>query len=139
MSSILEQMRLESARGLWPRVRVGGRKVNRSYLKESGNAVRILWRLLLANAKFSRRSQDMKLRYYELMIKLALHEDNYLDACKAWQEVWDTEDVKNNEQQNIQAMEHIIMFIVLAPYDNEQSDMIQKLYANPALKKCVLH
>lgn len=36
-------------------------------------------------------------------------------------------------------MEHIIMFIVLAPYDNEQSDMIQKLYANPALKKCVLH
>lgn len=46
--------------------------------------------------------QDMKLRYYELMIKLALHEDNYLDACKAWQEVWDTEEVKNNEQQNMQ-------------------------------------
>lgn len=44
----------------------------------------------------------MKLRYYELMIKLALHEDNYLDACKAWQEVWDTEEVKNNEQQNMQ-------------------------------------
>jgi 26S proteasome regulatory subunit N5 len=44
----------------------------------------------------------MKLRYYELMIKLALQEDNYLDACKAWQEVWDTEDVKNNEQQNLQ-------------------------------------
>ncbi|KAI5454930.1 proteasome regulatory particle subunit [Naganishia albida] len=117
---ILEQMRLESERGLWPRVRVGGRKVNRGYLKESGNA-------------------DMKLRYYELMIKLALQEDNYLDACKAWQEVWDTEEVKNNEQQNLQAMEHIIMFIVLAPYDNEQSDMIQKLYANAALKKCVQH
>lgn len=44
--SILEQMRLESLRGLWPRVRVGGRKVNRSYLKESGNAVRLsLYRL----------------------------------------------------------------------------------------------
>ena len=50
----------------------------------------------------STQLQDMKLRYYELMIKLALQEDNYLDACKAWQEVWDTEDVKNNEQQNIQ-------------------------------------
>jgi hypothetical protein len=46
--------------------------------------------------------QDMKLHYYELMIKLALHEDNYLDACKAWQEVWDTEEVKANEQQNMQ-------------------------------------
>ncbi|KAJ9124199.1 hypothetical protein QFC22_000996 [Naganishia vaughanmartiniae] len=117
---ILEQMRLESQRGLWPRVRVGGRKINRTYLKEKGNS-------------------DMKLRYYELMIRLALHEDNYLDACKAWQEVWDTEEVKNNEQQNMQAMEHIIIFICLAPYDNEQSDMIQKLHANPALRKCVQH
>ncbi|KAJ9106080.1 hypothetical protein QFC21_001219 [Naganishia friedmannii] len=117
---ILEQMRLESQRGLWPRVRVGGRKINRTYLKEKGNS-------------------DMKLRYYELMIKLALHEDNYLDACKAWQEVWDTEEVKANEQQNMQAMEHIIIFICLAPYDNEQSDMIQKLSSNPALKKCVQH
>ncbi|KAJ9092508.1 hypothetical protein QFC19_008721 [Naganishia cerealis] len=117
---ILEQMRLESQRGLWPRVRVGGRKINRTYLKEKGNS-------------------DMKLRYYELMIQLALHEDNYLDACKAWQEVWDTEEVKSNELQNMQAMEHIIIFICLAPYDNEQSDMIQKLHVNPALRKCVQH
>lgn len=51
--------------------------------------------------------KDMKLRYYELMIKLALQEDNYLDACKAWQEVWDTEEVKNNEQQNLQVSSSI--------------------------------
>jgi 26S proteasome regulatory subunit N5 len=81
VTSILEQMRLESQRGLWPRVRVGGRKINRAFLKEKENT-------------------DLKLRYYELMIQLALHEDAYLDACKAYQEVWDTEEVKKDEAKS---------------------------------------
>ncbi len=41
--------------------------------------------------------QDLKLRYYDLMIQLALQDDAYLDACKAYQEVWDTEEVKEDE------------------------------------------
>ncbi len=32
-------MRLEAQRGLWPRVRVGGRKINRTFLKEEKSAV----------------------------------------------------------------------------------------------------
>jgi len=30
---------------------------------------------------------------------LALHEDKYLDACKAYQEVWDTEEVKADAEK----------------------------------------
>jgi 26S proteasome regulatory subunit N5 len=37
--SILEQMRLESLRGNWVKVRVGSRKINRVYLKEKDSAV----------------------------------------------------------------------------------------------------
>jgi hypothetical protein len=44
-------------------------------------------------------AQDLKLRYYELIIQLALHEDKYLDACKAYQEVWDTEEVKADAEK----------------------------------------
>lgn len=33
------------------------------------------------------------------MIQLALHEDKYLDACKAYQEVWDTEEVKADPEK----------------------------------------
>ena len=40
--SILEQMRLESLRGNWVRVRVGSRKVNRVYLKEPESAVSVI-------------------------------------------------------------------------------------------------
>lgn len=120
LRSILEQMRLESQRDQWARVRVGGRKVNRPYLREAGNA-------------------DMKLKYWDLMIRLALDGDDYLEACKAWQEVWDTESVKEDEAKSKEAMENIVVFIVLAPYGNEQADMIQKLYADERLQKCVLH
>lgn len=39
----------------------------------------------------------------------------------------------------LQALEHIVYYIVLAPHDNEQSDMIHRLYKDPALQKLELH
>ncbi|OCF42060.1 26S proteasome regulatory subunit N5 [Kwoniella heveanensis CBS 569] len=117
---ILEQMRLESLRGNWSRVRVGSRKINRVYLKEKD-------------------SQDLKLRYYDLMVQLALQDDEYLEACSAYQEVWDTEEVKNDPAKELNVLENIMIYVVLAPYNNEQSDMLHKLYANPALQKAPQH
>lgn len=160
-------MRLESTRDQWPRVRVGGRKIHRGFLKEKENAVghhviQAIMCLLVVHQltlSFGHLLQDLKLRYYDLIIQLALHEDKYLDACKAYQEVWDTEEVKADPEKekevryslrhvvtmcadhvcDLQAIENIIVFIVLAPYDNEQHDMLNKLYANTKLQKCVLH
>jgi 26S proteasome regulatory subunit N5 len=43
----------------------------------------------------------MKLRYYDLMVQLALQDDAYLEACSAYQEVWDTEEVKKDEGREI--------------------------------------
>lgn len=42
---------------------------------------------------------DLKLRYYEQQITLAKHENNYLDACKHWRQVLDTEAVEKNPEQ----------------------------------------
>lgn len=113
-------MRLESLRGNWPRVRVGSRKINRVFLKE-------------------KESADLKLRYYDLIVQLALQEDLYLEVCSAYQEVWDTEEVKTDEARELNVIENIIMYVVLAAYSNEQSDMLHKLYANNDLQKAPLH
>ena len=43
----------------------------------------------------------MKLRYYDLMVQLALQDDAYLEACSAYQEVWDTEEIKKDESREI--------------------------------------
>lgn len=39
---------------------------------------------------------DLKLRYYEQQITLAKHDDKYLDACKHYRQVLDTEAVEND-------------------------------------------
>ena len=38
-----------------------------------------------------------------------------------------------------QALEHIVYYVVLAPHTNEQSDMLNRLFIDPALVKLELH
>ncbi|KAK5096837.1 proteasome regulatory particle subunit [Lithohypha guttulata] len=70
---------------------------------------------------------DLKLRYYEQQITLAKHDDKYLDACKHYRQVLDTESVENNPEQLQAVLQRVIYFILLAPYDNEQSDLLHKI------------
>ncbi|PSK34887.1 26S proteasome regulatory subunit rpn5 [Elsinoe australis] len=71
---------------------------------------------------------DLKLRFYEQQITLAKHEDKYLEACKHWRQVLDTEAVENNPEQLKTALQRVIYFIILAPYDNEQSDLLHRIH-----------
>ena len=49
---------------------------------------------------------DLKLRYYEQQITLAKHEDKYLDVCKHYRQVLDTESVEENPVQ-LHAVSHL--------------------------------
>ncbi|KAF5385454.1 hypothetical protein D9757_005434 [Collybiopsis confluens] len=105
----------------WVKVRVGGRKVNEGFLKEAEN-------------------EDLKLKYYDLMIQHALHHSSYLDVAKYYHKVWETPAIMNDvNDKGKSALEHIIYYIVLSPHDNEQSDMLHRIYNNPALEKLQLH
>lgn len=42
---------------------------------------------------------DLKLRYFEQQITLAKHEDKYLEVCKHYRQVLDTEAVEENPEQ----------------------------------------
>ena len=42
---------------------------------------------------------DLKLRYYEQQITLAKQDDKYLEACKHYRQVLDTESVESNPEQ----------------------------------------
>ncbi|KAF8140435.1 hypothetical protein EV363DRAFT_1501513 [Boletus edulis] len=104
----------------WVKARVGGRKVNETFLKEKEN-------------------EDLKLKFYDLMIQQALHQTAYLEVAKHYERVWDTPSIKDDESKNRAALEHIIYYVVLAPHNNEQSDMLHHLFVNPALEKLELH
>ena len=91
---------------------------------------------------------DLKLRYYEQQITLAKHEDKYLDVCKHYRQVLDTESVEENPVQlhavsrfrytilddpgpnSHQVLQRVIYYILLAPHDNEQSDLLHRINAD---------
>ncbi|KND02822.1 proteasome regulatory particle lid subunit RPN5 [Spizellomyces punctatus DAOM BR117] len=117
---ILEQMRLCLAKKDFPRVQIISRKISTKYFKAT-------------------ETQDLKLRYYELMIQYALHENQYLDVCKYFREIYDTPSVQEDEARKTEVLRNIIFFVALAPYDNEQSDLIHRVYEDPFLAKIPLY
>ncbi|KAF2460193.1 26S proteasome non-ATPase-like protein regulatory subunit 12 [Lineolata rhizophorae] len=74
---------------------------------------------------------DLKLRYYEQQIMLDKHEDKYLEACKHYRQVLDTEAVEENPERLKACLQRIIYFIILSPYDNEQSDLLHRISQDP--------
>lgn len=70
---------------------------------------------------------DLKLRFYEQQIALAKHDSKYLDVCKHYRQVLDTEAVEEDPKKLEAILQRVIYFIILAPYDNEQSDLIHRI------------
>lgn len=70
---------------------------------------------------------DLKLKYYEQQITLAKHDDKYLQVCKDYRQVLDTETVEQNPEQLRAVLQRVIYFVLLAPYDNEQSDLLHRI------------
>lgn len=116
---ILEQMRLCLAKKDYVRVQIISRKISTKFFENPDN-------------------HDLKLRFYEMMIKHALNGDNYLDVCKYYRHIYNTPSVKENIVKWGEILTTIVMFIILAPYDNEQSDLIHRIYEDPNLGKTPL-
>lgn len=106
---ILEQMRLCLLKRDYVRANIISKKINIRYFKET-------------------EVQDLKLRFYDLMIEYSLHENEYLQVCKHYRQIYDTPIVKADPAQAKKAVENAVLFVVLAPFDNEQSDLIQRVY-----------
>lgn len=106
---ILEQVRLCLLKRDYVRANIISKKINIRYFKET-------------------EVQDLKLRFYDLMIEYSLHENEYLNVCKHYRQIYDTPIVKEDPAQAKKAIENAVLFVVLAPFDNEQSDLIQRVY-----------
>lgn len=93
------------------------------------------------NTKFFKDAaqHDLKLQYYEYMIQWAVHEKKHLDACKFWREVLDTPRVKEEEAKAAEALRNVVVFLVLAPYDHEQSDLMARVEATEDLDSVPEH
>ncbi|EER24382.1 PCI domain containing protein [Coccidioides posadasii C735 delta SOWgp] len=141
---ILEQVALCIARGDWTQAKILSRKINTRYFarKPKKTPEEIEKQKKEEEERERQRKPDeppvekeedvtdLKLMYYEQQIALANHEDQYLEVCKHYRQVLDTESVEENPDQLRATLQRIIYNVVLAPYDNEQSDLLYRIKAD---------
>ncbi|KAG8186063.1 hypothetical protein JTE90_005416 [Oedothorax gibbosus] len=80
-------------------------------------------------------AQDLKLKFYKLMIELDQHEGSYLAVCKHFRAVYDTPQIQEDPQKRQVALKKVVMYLVLSPFDNEQSDLIHRVKEDKALEE----
>eukprot|EP00088_Acartia_fossae_P060400 TRINITY_DN7231_c0_g2_i1.p1 TRINITY_DN7231_c0_g2~~TRINITY_DN7231_c0_g2_i1.p1 ORF type:complete len:289 (-),score=104.84 TRINITY_DN7231_c0_g2_i1:86-952(-) len=112
---ILEQMRLCLATQDYIRTQIISKKISTKFFEDG-------------------QFDDLRLKYYEYMIELGLHEQNYLDICKNYRAVYDTKAVQDDQEKKLTAMKNVVLFVVLAKYDNEQNDLIHRVKSEKILQ-----
>ena len=117
---ILEQVRLCIAVDDYTLSGIIAKKISTRYLNETGG---------------EEDTMDLKLKYYELMIRLDLHADKYLDVCKHYRAVYDTPKVAEDPNAWKPILQNIIFFVLLSQYDNEQSDLLARISEDKNLKE----
>ena len=71
--------------------------------------------------------QQLKLKYYQLMIEIDQQSSKYLDICRHYQAVFQTKSIKDDPVKRQQTLKNVVLYAILAPYDNEQSDLIHRV------------
>lgn len=105
---ILEQMRLCLAKKDYIRTQIISKKINTKFFDDEG-------------------TQDLKLKYYRLMIELDQHEGSYLATCKHYRAVLNTPSVQEDADKRQEVLKNVVLYLVLAPFDNEQSDLTHRV------------
>jgi 26S proteasome regulatory subunit N5 len=113
---ILEQMRLCIARKDFIRTQIISKKIHIKFFDEEVN-------------------QELKLKYYNLMIQLDQHDNAYLKVCQHFRAIANTKMIKENPQEKQRVLKNIVLYIILAPFDNEQSDLIHRIKADKDLEE----
>ncbi|KAL8351266.1 hypothetical protein RB598_006173 [Gaeumannomyces tritici] len=137
---ILDQVALCIETGDWAQAGILSRKVSTKYLaRKPKKTPEQLEKERKDREKKEKRGEtvpevkeddttDLKLRYYEQQIVLAQHDDKYLDVCKHYRQVLDTEAVEEDPAKLRPVLQRIIYFIILAPHDNEQHDLLHRIH-----------
>jgi len=105
---ILEQIRLCLAKKDYIRTQIISKKISVKFFEDE-------------------KHQDLKLKYYELMIELCHHDGKYLPICHHYKAVYSTPCVQEDKEKMKEALKNVVMYVILSPYDNEQSDFLARI------------
>jgi 26S proteasome regulatory subunit N5 len=116
---ILEQMRLCLAKHDLVRTQIISKKISTKFFNDP-------------------EQQDLKLKYYELMILLD-KEQSYIKTARYYLAIADSESITNDVEKRKPFMINAVLYCILSPYDNEQVDLMNNLYKNKFLEDIPLY
>ncbi|XP_045448880.1 26S proteasome non-ATPase regulatory subunit 12 [Melitaea cinxia] len=105
---ILEQMRLCLAIKDYIRTHIISKKINTKFFEEDN-------------------TQELKEKFYRLMIAVDQHNGSYLSVCRHFRAL--------GQAGGSEALIGSVVFLILAPYDNEQADLTHRLNEDKDLDK----
>lgn len=117
---ILEQMRLCLAKKDFVRTQIISKKISTKYFEEKD-------------------THELKLKYYQLMIEVDQHEGSYLAICKHYLALYNTPVIKEDTTKRNEALTCVVIYLILAPYDNDQSDLIHRIQEDPVLEEIPIY
>ncbi|XP_001945478.1 26S proteasome non-ATPase regulatory subunit 12 [Acyrthosiphon pisum] len=115
---ILEQMRLCLAKKDYIRTQIISKKINTKFFDDVKPEI-----------------QQLKLKYYKLMIELGEHDGQYLDICRHYRAIQVTPEIISDETKCNAALQNAILYLILAPFDNHQSDLTHRILEDETLQK----
>jgi len=95
-------------------------------------------------AKTNPRWQEIKVKYYRLMIEYHKHFAHYSDIAKAYREIFNTASIQADPLLWQDALSKLVIYAILSPWDAELSDLLHRLKDEKKLEqlpafKTVLH
>lgn len=78
---------------------------------------------------------DMKLRYYEIMVQRALYEREFLETCKCYMHIYNTNKIKEDINMWPDIFKNCVLFSILSSYSNERQNFIHILKNENNLSK----
>eukprot|EP01114_Cavostelium_apophysatum_P018743 TRINITY_DN586_c0_g1_i7.p1 TRINITY_DN586_c0_g1~~TRINITY_DN586_c0_g1_i7.p1 ORF type:complete len:448 (-),score=150.40 TRINITY_DN586_c0_g1_i7:29-1372(-) len=111
---ILEQMRLCLEKKDYVRTQILSNKIARKMLND-------------------KEFQDLKIRFYTLMNRMYAHDRKYLEICRSYHAIYQTPKVLEDEAQWKKYLQLVVIYCCLAPHDNEQVDLMNRVNDDPKL------
>ncbi|KAH3764933.1 26S proteasome non-ATPase regulatory subunit 12 [Pelomyxa schiedti] len=112
---ILEQVRLCLATQDFVRGLILSNKVNRTLLLEKD-------------------MEELKLKFYQLMIIYYKNSKNYLEICRCYLHIYDTPSVQQDPLKWQAALKHVVTHSVLSNFGMEQADIVSRMLSDKHTK-----
>ncbi|CAI4226218.1 unnamed protein product [Auanema sp. JU1783] len=117
---LLEQMRISVARSDYVRAGIISKKISIKFFNSELPEV-----------------QDLKLKYYNLMITIGLQESQYLEVCRHYRAIFDTPIIKADPEKARAALKCAVVYCLLSPHSNEQWDLLHRIHIQRDLEPVV--